>query len=200
MPTLTITTRTTKNGPRYVVRFRLGGRAWPIVHGGSFRTLKEASSAATSSPVRSPPDGTRPTRSALLSPKPKRPRASYFEAWKASRLDLDSRTLDNCDFHWKRLEPAFGSLAPEEITFHDVQAWISANSAGDKSLSPKVLRDYMGTLKQVLDFAGVDPNPARDRRIRYPTAEPRSPSRPRTSTCSRCSRRSRPSGGSCSCS
>jgi hypothetical protein len=42
MPSLTITTRQTRTGPRYVVRYRLGGRAYPIVHGGSFRTLKEA--------------------------------------------------------------------------------------------------------------------------------------------------------------
>src|SRR5438132_8046471 len=37
-----ITTRRTKSGPRYVVRYRLGGRAYGLVHGGSFRTLKEA--------------------------------------------------------------------------------------------------------------------------------------------------------------
>ena len=42
MPTLTITTRRATDGPRYVVRYRLGGRAYPIAHAGSFRTLKEA--------------------------------------------------------------------------------------------------------------------------------------------------------------
>jgi hypothetical protein len=39
---LVITTRRTKSGPRYVVRYRLGGRTYPIVHAGSFRTLREA--------------------------------------------------------------------------------------------------------------------------------------------------------------
>jgi hypothetical protein len=42
MPSLTITTRRTKSGPRYVVRYRLGGRAYPVEHGGSFKTLREA--------------------------------------------------------------------------------------------------------------------------------------------------------------
>jgi hypothetical protein len=42
MPSLTITTRKVKDGPRYVVRYRLGGRAYPIVHAGSFRTQREA--------------------------------------------------------------------------------------------------------------------------------------------------------------
>jgi hypothetical protein len=42
MSSLVITARRTSSGPRYVVRYRLGGRAYPIVHAGSFRTLKEA--------------------------------------------------------------------------------------------------------------------------------------------------------------
>ena len=42
MPSLTITTRQAKDGPRYVVRYRLGGRSYPVRHAGSFRTLKEA--------------------------------------------------------------------------------------------------------------------------------------------------------------
>jgi hypothetical protein len=37
-----ITRRHTSSGPRYVVRYRLGGRAYPIVHGGSFPREREA--------------------------------------------------------------------------------------------------------------------------------------------------------------
>ena len=54
-----------------------------------------------------------------------------------------------------------------------VQEWI-VNGRGEdnkKGLSPAGLRNYLGTLKQVLDFGGIDPNPARDRRVRFPTAE-----------------------------
>jgi hypothetical protein len=48
MASATITVRTTKAGAkRYVVRVRLGGRAYPIEHGGSFQTMKEARSPAT---------------------------------------------------------------------------------------------------------------------------------------------------------
>jgi hypothetical protein len=43
MASASITTRKTKGGGRrYVVRFRLGGRAYPIVHGGLFPTMREA--------------------------------------------------------------------------------------------------------------------------------------------------------------
>jgi len=38
-----IVTRKTGSGERrFVVRYRLGGRAWPIQHGGSFGMTKEA--------------------------------------------------------------------------------------------------------------------------------------------------------------
>src|SRR4051812_24821820 len=38
-----VTTRKTKGGGRrFVVRFRLGGKSYPIQHGGSFPTMKEA--------------------------------------------------------------------------------------------------------------------------------------------------------------
>jgi hypothetical protein len=42
MASVSVTRRKTRSGPRYVVRYRLGGRAYPLVHGGSFKTQKEA--------------------------------------------------------------------------------------------------------------------------------------------------------------
>jgi hypothetical protein len=41
MPSASITVRKTKGG-RYAVRFRVGGRAYPVEHGGSFPTMREA--------------------------------------------------------------------------------------------------------------------------------------------------------------
>ena len=43
MASASITTRKTNSGGRrYVVRFRRGGRYFPIEHGGSFPTMREA--------------------------------------------------------------------------------------------------------------------------------------------------------------
>jgi hypothetical protein len=42
MASVSIRRRQTKSGSRFQVRFRLGGRAYPLVHGGSFLTMKEA--------------------------------------------------------------------------------------------------------------------------------------------------------------
>jgi hypothetical protein len=41
----------------------------------------------------------------------------------------------------------------------------------DSKLAPATLRVYLGTLRQILDFAGVEPNPVRDKRVKLPYAE-----------------------------
>ena len=69
MSSLIITTRQTKSGPRYVVRYRLGGRSYPIVHAGSFKTLKEAKArrdfvAGEMAAERNPSDALRRARAA----------------------------------------------------------------------------------------------------------------------------------------
>jgi len=40
------------------------------------------------------------------------------------------------------------------------------------------VRKYLGTLRQVLDFADLDPNPARDRRVKLPRREQNIPNPP----------------------
>jgi integrase len=176
--TLTITPRKTKAGTRYAVRYRLGGRAYPIVHGGSFRTLREAR-IRRDLIAGELAAGRNPAETLRIVAKPKTTIADHFAAWKASRLDLDKRTLQNIDFHWKRLAPAFADLTADELTHVEVQEWIVENGQGKKALTPKVVRDYMSTLKQLLDHAGIEPNPARDRRVRYPTAEQEIPVPPK---------------------
>ena len=49
-----------------------------------------------------------------------------------------------------------------------------------RGLAPRTVKAYIDTLKLALDFAGVEPNPARDRRVklpRQPAKQPRIPSR-----------------------
>jgi integrase len=89
-----------------------------------------------------------------------------YETWLANRtLAVAAGTLNNYAAHSKRLEPAFGSRDPERITHMDVQAWVAA-----QNLSAAACRIYLGTLRQVLDYAGVNPNPVRDKRIDLPAA------------------------------
>lgn len=114
--------------------------------------------------------GLRPGRSAQHAPH----RAG---ATGRRRLDAQPRrlrsTLANIETQLKALEPVFGDRDPHALAFSDVQEWIS-----NCGLSPGSLRPYIATLRLVLDFAEVDPNPARDKRVRLPELEPEEISQP----------------------
>ena len=165
MPSLTITTRRTKSGPRYVVRYRLGGRAYPVEHGGSFKTLREAKArrdliGGELAAGRNP----RVVLEAMVTPPaPVRTFAQWGQRYKASRVDVSDATRANIETHLKALQPTFGDRDPQNITFADVQEW-----AAGSGLSPGSLRPYIATLRLVLDFAEVEPNPARDKRVKLP--------------------------------
>src|SRR6185503_15357779 len=62
--------------------------------------------------------------------------------------------------------PSFDDRDPATITSSDVQEWIAG-----LTLKPSSIRRYVATLRAVLDFAGVDPNPARDSRVKLPREE-----------------------------
>ena len=57
-------------------------------------------------------------------------------------------------------------MTPQQITYSDVDRWI-----GGLTLKPSSVRRYLATLRLVLDYAGAEPNPARDDRIRLPRIE-----------------------------
>jgi integrase len=165
MSSLVITTRQTSSGPRYVVRYRLGGRAYPLVHAGSFRTLKEAKVrrdfvAGEIAARRNPADALR-----SVEQRPMRTFAQWAEAYRTSRVDLAGETMKNVASHLKMMS-TFAERDPASITFADVQEWI-----GGLTLKASSIRRYVATLRSVLDFAGVDPNPARDSRVRLPREE-----------------------------
>jgi integrase len=163
MSSLTITTRQTKSGRRYVVRYRLGGVAYPIAHGGSFRTLKEARArrdlvAGELAAGRNPADLLR----AIVERPTVRTFREWAEAYRASRVDFAAETTKNLASHLKPMA-VFNDRDPATITTSDVQEWIAT-----LTLKPSSIRRYVATLRAVLDFAGVDENPARDSRVKLP--------------------------------
>ena len=167
MASASIRRRQVKSGVRFQVRFRTGGRYFTLRHGGSFKTLREARIrrdliAGELAAGRDPADILR---------APERPKARTFSqwavAWKASRVDVSDSTLTGYRNHLLRLEPTFGVRDPGTITPSDVMEWIGANA----DLKPASISRYLATLRQVLDFAGAEPNPARDRNVRLPRIE-----------------------------
>jgi integrase len=87
------------------------------------------------------------------------------DAYAASRIDVSPTTREHMNGVLKRLNAEFGETPPDKITPEMVQAWITGNE-----LKPSSVRSYVGTLRRVLDYAKVDPNPARDPNVRLPQA------------------------------
>jgi site-specific recombinase XerD len=84
-----------------------------------------------------------------------------------STAHVAPETLRGYEKHLLRIEATFGERDPATITASDVQEWVGANA----DLRPSSLTRYIATLRQVLDFAGVEPNPARDGKVRLPRIE-----------------------------
>lgn len=98
--------------------------------------------------------------------------SEWGERYKASRVDRES--TESITSHLLRLNAKFGSRDPHTITVSDWQEWVAENIKTDenpKGLSPSSLPRYLSTAKMVMDFAGVEPNTARDHRVKLPKAE-----------------------------
>jgi integrase len=168
MASASITARTTKSGRRFVVRYRLGGRAYPVEHGGSFPTMREARArrdliAGEIAVGRNP-------RLVLDGLRQAPPAAKTFRVWaeeyRESRVDVAAETRRGIKVRTARLLPLIGDLDPARLTPSTVTGLIAT-----LELKPSSMRRYVETLASVLDYAGVDPNPARDNRVRLPREE-----------------------------
>jgi integrase len=176
MSSVSIRRREAKSGIRHQVRYRLGGRFYPLVHAGSFKTQKEArlrrdlvagELAAGRDPTMALQALTRPA-------EPTRTLAEVAARFQASRVHLSSNAAKSEKTHLARILPVLGGMAPHTISPGDVQAWIAANTKTDENkggLAPSSLVKYHQTLCQLLDFAGIEPNPARNKHVRLPRVE-----------------------------
>jgi integrase len=176
MSSASITTRRRASGTRYVVRYRLGGRTYPLQHAGAFKTQKEAKVrlGLVSGELAAGRDPAALLRQ-LLEPSRVRTFAETFEAFTSSRVDVAEATKANYATHRIRLVELLDGRDPLTLTWQDMQDVVS-KLADD--LSPLSVRRYLTTLAQVLDYAGADPNPARDRRVKFPRAEAAIPDPP----------------------
>ena len=184
-----ITTRALSGGgKRYRVEFQLGGRGSRTRYGGSFKTKAEATVrrqwiAGELAALRVP------DLTLLREATPAPTLRTVAERWKESRVDVAEQTAI---FHRTSLNRAFdvlGGRRVDTITVDDIVELVATlNGAGRKR---GTIAKTLQSLAMVLDFAGVDPNPARDRvKVRLPGRRGRSRSRRRRRT-------SKPSTGHC---
>src|SRR5436190_20328894 len=123
-----IVSRATARGRNhFAVRYRLGGRAYPIQHGGSFPTQKEAKArrdliAGELAAGRNPSDLLR----SIATPAVVRTFADVFDSFIVSRVDVSESTLENYRTHRIRLVKLLGTKPPETIRWNDVQDTIGS--------------------------------------------------------------------------
>lgn len=159
-----IRARKTGKGRRFDVIYRRGGRYSKVEHGGTFKTRREADSRRRVvetwlAEAKDP----RVELARLLEPGATVREAG--EAWLRSRRSIAERTRQEYQRRVDRLGSEI-TVEADRLTYRDVNEWIDG-----LELAPSTVAEYVTTLRAVLDHAGVDPNPARDRRVELPRRE-----------------------------
>ena len=67
--------------------------------------------------------------------------------------------------HLRKIGETFGDRDPHSITTADVAEWVAVQAQERK---PGTVAQYLDCFKLLMDFTGVEPNPARDPRVKLP--------------------------------
>jgi integrase len=182
-----ITPRNTKSGRRFIVRYRMGGRGFPLHHAGSFLTQREAKIrrdliAGEMAAGRNPQDKLQELRTPPELIKVET-LAELGERFMTSRIDLDPKTEKNHRSALMRVNAWGGERDYTKLTFANCQEFVGTLVNGDddaevKPTRPGTTRKYFNVFAQELDFAGLEPNPARDKRVKLPTLVEEEPEPP----------------------
>lgn len=171
MPSVWVERRETSAGrTRYLVKYRLGGRESAHRYAGSFATRREALArrgwiAGELAAMRVPD-----VSSLLIEPTRSPSVADACERWRATRVDVAETTRVLHRVALGRVLPILGDRRLDQLTVDDINAVvIELARTGRKR---ETIRKSVKYLAAVLEENGVEPNPARDKRVRLPHAEP----------------------------
>lgn len=153
--------RKTTAGVRYRVMFRVGGRRAAPRYAGSFGTMREAKIrrdwvAGELAAMRLP-------NVELLTAEPaKAPTLrEVAKRWQESRVDASENTRIQHGTAVGRMLPILGDKRVDEITVADVADLVAKLAAAGKAR--ETIRKTVTALAMTLDYAGIEPNPARNR-------------------------------------
>ena len=152
----------------WTVLFRRGGRAFPEESAGTFRIERAAKArhAFVLMELASGRDPREALRRLQQVPPLVRTLGQDIDAWLASRHDLPDTSRGTYKFARNALPKSLLSRPTAEITFQELQETLSGIEH-----SSSALKLYKSVLAQTFDYAGVTPNPARDKRLRLPKVE-----------------------------
>jgi hypothetical protein len=152
---------------RFRVFYRLRWAASPK-YAGSFRSRREAN--ARKAWVLGELAAMRvPDLSVLREPeaKPAPTLRELAEAWKAARVDVSAGTMQTYEVVFGRLLPRLGDVAGAELEPRHVAELVAELT--EAGLKKQTVRKTVSVLAMVLDHHGVQPNPARDPRVKAPS-------------------------------
>ena len=157
--------------------YRVGGRESAPRYGGTFPTMREATIrrnyiAGELAALRVP------DLRALRKPEQRSPTfAEAAKRWQASRVDVAPATTVQHTTALNRALPMLGSRQLDEITAQLVADLVAALHAEGKARES--IRKTVAATAMVLDHAGLQPNPARDRvQVKLPREEVEEPNPP----------------------
>lgn len=143
------------------MKYRLHGRYGKIEHAGAFTSMREA--RLRQQKVREWIADARDPRAELarfLTPGMTVREAG--DAWVRSRRSIAERTRQEYERRVAKLGADL-DVDVDRLTVGDVNGWVDR-----QKLAASTIAEYVTTLRAILDYAGVDPNPARDRRVELP--------------------------------
>jgi integrase len=164
-----IAKRPTKDGkPRYRVFFRVGGRESVPRHAGTFKR-KEDAQRRKNWVIGELAAMRVPDLSTLAEPEPVARFAEMAARWQASRVDVRASTAIQHRTALRRCGP-IDHLPIDKITPAEVAGLVA--KLAEEGKARESIRKTLTAVAMVLDFAGVEPNPARDRiTVRLPRDE-----------------------------
>jgi integrase len=169
MPSAWIERAALKSGTSYRVKFRVGGREDVPRRAGCFRTNREAKIrrdwvAGELAAMRVPDLRLVSSTAETL--------RELADRWKASRVDVAAGTMQTYDVALGRVLPRWKDKPVDTITAQAVADLVGELHA--EGLKKQTIRKTVSVLAMVLDHAGVQPNPARDRlTVKLPREERR---------------------------
>jgi integrase len=171
MPSSWIVRRPTKDGgTRYRVEYRLGGRESTTRYGGSFRTKREA--LARKAWIVGELAALRVPDLRLTGAPAASTLRQLADRWQASRVDVSAGTMQTYRVALGRLLPRLGDVPVEKLDAQTVAGLVAELHAA--KLKKQTIRKTVSVLAMVLDHAGIQPNPARDKlTVRLPREERR---------------------------
>jgi integrase len=162
---------TTKSGARRHRCFFRIRRGESPRYAGSFKTKREANLRIAW--LRDELAAMRMPDLSILRCLPERPPTlrEFAESWQAARVDVSEGTAQTYRVALGRLLPRLGSAAAADLTPQTVADLVA--ELAEAGLRKQTIRKTISVLAMILDHHGVQPNPARDPRVRMPREEKR---------------------------